>query len=315
MSHRPYRPRRLRNQSILQKFATMDQDCAFDGTEIPVFLPDEDELLEENAHLHRQVGVLERKYCVVKGQLEAAWGTLGFYEYPFPFLALPREIRDQIYLYALTAPHSINPSPNIFEEDPYTPRKPPCPELCLANKQVYHEANAILYAKTTFVFMDADEMTDFLDRIGRRNTALIQSISIAVNYTPMPDGRAEPSDWANALSKSGLRRVCKMRITGERVGAGEFEHMKISSDLAYAIKDIFVRDREVKPRVSLTLKGFRRNEHKKFPDHWKIVTEQWYDTNDYREEWEDSCGSEDELFEDSDGGESSIWDGSDSDWM
>ena len=293
----------------------MDQDCAFDGAETPVFLPDEDELLEENAHLHRQVGVLERKYCVVKDQLEAAWGTLGFYEYPFPFLALPREIRDQIYLYALTAPRSINPSPSIFEEDPYTPRKPPCPELCLASKQVYHEANAILYAKTTFAFLDADEMMDFFDRIGRRNTALIQSISIAVNYTPMLDGRAEPSDWANALSKSGLRRVCRMRITGERVGAGEFEHMKISSDLAYAIKDIFVRDREVKPRISLTLKGFRRNEHKKFPDHWKIVTEQWYDTNDHREEWEGSCGSEDELSEDSDGGESSIWDGSDSDWM
>ncbi|OCL03914.1 hypothetical protein AOQ84DRAFT_391892 [Glonium stellatum] len=300
------------------KFETKEKECACSHHDFPVFLPEEEELLEENAQLHRQVGVLERKYCVVKDQLKAAWGTLGFYENPFPFLALPREIRDQIYLYGLTAPQPINPSPNILEEDPYVPTKPGCPELCLASKQVYYEANAILYAKTTFVFQDSEDMVDFFDRIGRRNTALIQSISIAINFTPMVDGRAQPSDWVNALSKSGLRRVCKMRITGERVGAGEFEHMRIDSDLAYTIKDIFGRDREVKPRLSLTLKGFRKNEHKKFPDHWKIVMEQWYEANEAsnrREEWEDWCESEDGSCGDSDGGASSIWDGSDSDWL
>lgn len=66
---------------------------------------------------------------------------------PFPFLSLPRELRDEIYSYVLLfgppkEPFSI-PVP-LFER--------PCLETSLIylNKQIHDEATSVLYSRNTF---------------------------------------------------------------------------------------------------------------------------------------------------------------------
>jgi hypothetical protein len=100
----------------------------------------------------------------------------------FPFFALPRELRDQIYAYALSEDSSItvsrlrNSEANQMDESTlrFTPRLRPS-LLLVANSQLHHETLPIYYALNTFTlpkdpisaaqWLDVLRCGDYLDRI------------------------------------------------------------------------------------------------------------------------------------------------------
>lgn len=61
----------------------------------------------KHERLQRRICALGRKYAAAYKKLEEARETLGYYANPLPFLHFPREIRDQIYTYALRAPLTV----------------------------------------------------------------------------------------------------------------------------------------------------------------------------------------------------------------
>jgi hypothetical protein len=74
-------------------------------TELANSIADE-ELTEETRHLLLQIA---KRYNQVWRELEVLKEPQDFYNPPFPFLTLPRKIRDKIYLYCLQAPLVTEP--------------------------------------------------------------------------------------------------------------------------------------------------------------------------------------------------------------
>ncbi len=75
---------------------------------------------------------------------------------PFPFLRLPREIRDKIYTYSLRAASSVETTPRVLlalTAADY-PFKPYTSGILRSNKQIYHEAIEILYSKNKVKFRE-----------------------------------------------------------------------------------------------------------------------------------------------------------------
>ena len=111
------------------------------------------QLQREVSRLHRRVEHLELELLRDKPT--------------FPFLQLPREIRDRIYLCALMCPVEARISPQIMEWF-----KPPTPAMCLVNKQLSAEANEILYSRKKIRFDKPEDIHNCLEAIGTINKAL-----------------------------------------------------------------------------------------------------------------------------------------------
>jgi hypothetical protein len=92
---------------------------------------------------------------------------------PTNFLSLPRELRNQIYVYVLVDEDYINLGTL------YYPR-PLSPQLLRTNKTIHNEATEVLYSLNRFDFAmyDPNLLSLFLDKIGPNNLNYIRHIRI-----------------------------------------------------------------------------------------------------------------------------------------
>jgi hypothetical protein len=262
---------------------------------------DIDSLRDKYDKLRRLLFSTVRAYNSVKEELEIAREALGIYKTPFPILRLPREIRDQIYEYALQALGVVSPEPcpsNCLSLEKST-WKPTTPDLCLVNKQVYGEAVQVLYSKNIFCFERAGQLLEFEKVIGLPNCGLVEHIEINVNVTGVRQGglmadpdlvvpcdwQGFPSHWAKALMRSSLRNVLQLTVIAQlpEKPSWDGKSVKLPSSLRLAIGDFFRRrpNQAVPPRLNLS--GFNCIDLKGFMGKWDIYTE--LDMEEQFKEW------------------------------
>ncbi|APA08868.1 predicted protein [Sclerotinia sclerotiorum 1980 UF-70] len=255
---------------------------------------DLESLQAANEYLERLLFATARKHNQVWEELESMKESSGLYDTPLPFLSFPREVRDQIYTYALQAPreafvgvrHIRMLSCDTFPDSTHYPFKPPTPGLLLANKQIYEEAVQVLYSCNNFSFHKPRELFDFQSQVGVYNCALVRQMKISVVFedesTQIPseyvapcDYENIPSHWAKALMESRLmNNIVGMQIDANS-GSHEMRLMTMPPALYRAILATFSRNRNAKTAPELVLKGFQTQEVEKFPRTWKKSTEQW----------------------------------------
>jgi len=244
------------------------------------------QLRKEMSRLQRRLEYIETKLDLNRRELKPAGHMVD--EPAFPFLRLPREVRDQIYLYALMCTFYANLIPQHMEF-----YRPPTPAICLLNRQLSVEANEILYSRNTIHFDAPEDIHDCLEAIGSMNKAHVQSISIWFDYRTTEqrqwDGVSTSdtaSHWAKALFGSGLTSLTKIDISTEYVGASSYSTYYPSMDPAMerVIKHLFQKDQEGTSR-HLKLTGFNYEDRKKFPGNWRVTMTQfdpdWIDDPDY----------------------------------
>jgi hypothetical protein len=251
-------------------------------------------LSEETDRLRRALCSMTRAYNSTKAELEDIKSATGFYSKSFPFLQLPREVRDQIYSYAFLTLSNIKPEPRpiyLLTLEPLS-WKPPTPGLCLVNRQIHDEGIEVLYGKNTFCFQNPGELLRFEDQIGTRNQTLVHSLEISTaviseNYSvPDPDlvapcdWQGVPTHWSKALMMSKLGDIVKMTITVEDLGSSDRNLVAVSTVLQQAIEDVLERNRDGELKRQLTLKGFGHPERDKFPKEWDVRIEQWEEVDD-----------------------------------
>jgi len=248
-------------------------------------------LAEENDRLRRALCATTRDYIQTKKELESAREALGYGKKPLPFLQLPREVRDQIYSYALQTAVNIRPEFHDIHSLSlqHSPWKPESPAICLVNRQIYVEAMEILYSKNTFCFSNPSELLSFEDQIGIPNRDLVQRIEIPMvvmpesvvipdlDLGPPCDWRSIPAHWAKALMKSSFNHILEISITVEDLRSSNQNQVVIPPTLQHAIEDVFHRSQDQESKLRLVLKGFSNSEWRKFPKHWEIKTENWED--------------------------------------
>ncbi|CAD6446002.1 3afd3d3d-1b04-4f8c-b00b-86cc05f57997-CDS [Sclerotinia trifoliorum] len=255
---------------------------------------DLESLQAANEYLERLLFATARKHNQVWEELESMKDSSGLYDKPLPFLSFPREVRDQIYTYALQAPreafvgvrHIRMLSCDTFPDSTHYPFKPPTPGLLLASKQIYEEAVQVLYSCNNFSFHKPRELFDFQSQVGVYNCALVRQMKISVVFedesTQIPseyvapcDYENIPSHWAKALMESRLmNNIVGMQIDANS-GSHEMRLMTMPPALYRAILATFFRNRNAKTAPELILKGFQTQEVDKFPMTWKKSTEQW----------------------------------------
>ena len=129
----------------------------------------------------------------------------------FPFASLPAELKNAIYIYALTdansvflvskrkqhrrtvkrdTPHALLTSscgyyhrgrfmhPRPAESDATSTLRTLVPNLLLVNRQIYSEAQPILYGQNAFALEDTMALHAFLANIGPRNVAALADVTI-----------------------------------------------------------------------------------------------------------------------------------------
>ncbi|ESZ93872.1 hypothetical protein SBOR_5730 [Sclerotinia borealis F-4128] len=264
---------------------------------------DLESLQAANEYLERLLFATARKHNQVWEELESMKEATGIYDKPLPFLSFPREVRDQIYSYALQAPreafvgvrHIRMLSCDTFPDSTHYPFKPPTPALLLANKQIYEESVQVLYSCNNFSFHKPRELFDFQSSIGVYLCSLVRQMKISVvfedesmhvpsEYVAPCDYENIPSHWAKALMESRLmNNIVGMQIDAN-TGSHELRLMTMPPALYRAILATFSRNRKANMEPELILKGFQTQEVEKFPKTWKLSTEQWLEvewaTND-----------------------------------
>ncbi|QSZ32179.1 hypothetical protein DSL72_001750 [Monilinia vaccinii-corymbosi] len=264
---------------------------------------DLESLQAANEYLERLLFATARKHNQVWEELESVKASSGMYDKPLPFLSFPREVRDQIYTYALQAPreafvgvrHIRMLSCDTFPDSTHYPFKPPTPGLLLVNRQMYEEAVQVLYACNNFSFHRPRELFDFQSQVGVYNCALVRQMKISVvfedesmhapsEYVAPSDYENIPSHWAKALMEARLmNNIVSMQIDAN-TGSHELRLMCMPPALYRAILTTFARNRNATTAPEIILKGFQTQEVDKFPKTWKTSTEQWleveWQTND-----------------------------------
>ena len=236
----------------------------------------------KNERLQRRICALGRKYAAAFKQLEEAREALGHYAHPLPFLQFPREIRDQIYTYALQAPLTVrtHPLPAIYTS--ISVFKPPTPDMLLVNRQVYREAKEILYSRNTFAFSEPQHMLEFFEQVGHENKDRIQSISFWVDCTRKPphadpdiEHEVGPHGWATALINADFRNITTMHVQGEDVNGGSWWTLPMDLIMEKAIKNILQRNPGNAATRKLILTGYHWDAYKQFPQDWEITIKHW----------------------------------------
>ncbi|KAE9374926.1 hypothetical protein N431DRAFT_465150 [Stipitochalara longipes BDJ] len=239
--------------------------------------------------IRRALCAVTRAYNQTKKELEDIKEATGFYEKAFPFLRLPREVRDQIYEYAFISQLFIRPGPRPIEHMGLHPLayKPPTPELCLVNKQTHNEGVETLFGKNTFSFRTAGELVRFEEQIGSDNRNLVRSLDISTIFVPADfpvpspdlvipcDWQNTPTHWSKALMRSGLTGVVEMTITIENPHAAGGSLIIISPVLQQAIEEMLQRNTNGDLKRRLTLNRFSEFEEDKFPSDWDVRIERW----------------------------------------
>ncbi|EKG12099.1 hypothetical protein MPH_10810 [Macrophomina phaseolina MS6] len=122
----------------------------------------------------------------------------------FPFLSLPRELRDMIYEYAVGSPTTVH----IPDKEPYTSKtiyiietqaryrhharradrtncskryevNPIAASLLGVNKQIHAEAAPVLYSANRFRFSDPVAMHTFVNQLSRPTRGLLRSVELS----------------------------------------------------------------------------------------------------------------------------------------
>jgi hypothetical protein len=241
-------------------------------------------LKEENDRIRRLLAATARSYNALKKELDSAREELGHNKSPIPFLEFPREVRDQIYLYALRAAY-VNTEPRPIEWLAFEycgQMKPTTPSLCLANKQVYEETVEVLYSKNTFRFDLPGHLLQFENQIGGSNRDLVRRIEIVTtrhlpgnSFMADPelvapcDYQAIPTHWAKALSTSKLRWISEMVVVNYPSLSRDVP-IDVPACLTKAVEGIFARNKDESLVPRLTLEGFGEKEWNKFPQHWEV---------------------------------------------
>lgn len=203
----------------------------------------------------------------------------------FPILRLPRELRDQIYCYSLCAVREVDLRPpyppwSLVQDNPF---KDLSPGLLRTSKQIYHEANDILYARNIFKFKMPRILFSFATQIGAENCKRVRQICIwnkfrfeprmvpALRYLPQSQYHNYPSHWFTALAACGFDKIVHLGVETEPPIGMPFYRLWVPRDLQELIEEFLGRvpANEV-PRLSLT--GFHEEERKKFPSKWKVMT-------------------------------------------
>ncbi|CAI6338068.1 unnamed protein product [Periconia digitata] len=229
---------------------------------------------------------------------------------PFPFLRLPREVRDAIYIHALRTPSfHINIESPDARFPPCTalfanPHKPASPGLLLVNKQIHAEAADTLYgASNTFRFYTPDAMRVFDSRIGAANCARVRRISICSLFpnTYVEDAKtvewysrhterlrhrtmglitpnSTPAAWCMALKTSRFECVTWFGVEADKLGwQAPLGKMRMPLFLKDAIVKFWEKGRGAEERIPMRvdLLGFRDEDKSVFPDGWDVVLEEW----------------------------------------
>lgn len=270
-----------------------------------------------------------RQYNNLYAETQALRELAGFNK-PFPFLRLPREIRDEIYALAFRAARNVdcfqgvscNGSPM---ENPF---KPPTSGLLLVNRQTYNEGVEILYAENVLFFKDPGELFALERRIGQDNCACVRKVCIWVrmpdSYENIPDPAllpqeeydSVPTHWVAALKTCGLRNVRQLGIEAKATIAAPKILLDMPAELKECVEWFLTRDeKHVVPR--LLLMGFKEEVRHEFPQSWEVVVDQWNWYKDKLEaakkemdEYEEYCrkhGSTGEELEDAAGGDVESW--------
>ena len=233
---------------------------------------------------------LARRYNNVCAELESLKDLAGFNK-PFPFLRLPREIRDDIYGYALRAQVAVdvNPNPHYLPTERHR-RLPPAPCLLLVNKQVYHESVAVLYSTNSFSFSEAGHLFAWGQKIGPRNCERVTRVRIWVRFAGFHDLEEDPkslqpseyqswsSHWIAGLDACNLGQVKHLALEGEP-GCYPAFLLAMPADLQQCVERFLGRAAD-ETAASLLLKGFLEEEREKFPREWKVDIEPW-DSNEF----------------------------------
>ena len=265
----------------------MDGEDYFDKRDCPNYPLDVDDLLGKDRLVQRRICALGRKYTAAYKELEEAGEALGYYAKPLPFLRFPREIRDQIFTYALQAPLPVRtpPLPSLYTN--ISVFKPPTPSMLLVNTQVYREAKEVLYSRNAFAFSEPQHMLDFLEQIGNGNKDRIQSISFVIRYPPQHshvypsyETGIEPHGWAKALTDADFKNITKMHIEGATVFLPPSYMLDMDPITENAIKKVLQRNPGNGAIRKLKLTGYNCNAYKKFPRTWEIITKQWDESDD-----------------------------------
>jgi hypothetical protein len=185
---------------------------------------------------------------------------------PFPILRLPREIRDEIYTYALRADISVDVNPQfnctLATENPF---KPATPGLLRINKQTYQEAIEILYSKNMFKFQYSRQLFAFEEQIRLENCKRMRNICIWIRYPEyqevVRDSRnllpseydSVPIHWIATLKACGLKNITHLTVEAETISGDALSLLPMPRDLQKSIEQFLERGaNDIAPRLSLT---------------------------------------------------------------
>lgn len=244
------------------------------------------DLQEENDRLRRLLAATARSYNAIKQELDVCKEKLGHNKSPIRFLEFPREVRDQIYSYALWAPHiNTEPRPTAWLAFEYRQMKPTTPNICLANRKIYRETLEYLYSKNGFRFERPGHLLKFEEQIGSSNGDLVHRLEITTttHWPESPfmvdpdlvapcDYQAIPTHWAKALGKSKLKCITEMVVINYPSLQKDAPMEVVPVCLITAIEEVFTRNTNASLIPKLTLERFGEEEWKKFPRSWEVKT-------------------------------------------
>ena len=163
--------------------------------------------------------------------------------------------------------------------------RPYAANICLASRQVYSEANRILYSQNTFHFSFPTYMLHFLARIGETNKARIQSLSLLLPCYRLASPfwasvhEKYSSIWASVLAASGLSGIKLMQIVSrhtsfhqdcERDWDDAEGWPRMTEEVERVIVDILQRSKARGITPDLELVGFLPQQRSKFPGDWHV---------------------------------------------
>lgn len=189
------------------------------------------------------------------------------------FLQLPRELRDEIYHYALVCARYADIE-TVYDRSilGYQIRPPwriqhipATPGICLVNKQLNVEANEVLYSKNEIHFDRPSITQRFLTVIGSTNRNHIRSISCTVKNKPL--GHTEmPWLWATPLLRLETGNLRIVEIIGNVDDCVDMDRTLLN-----ALIQLFAKDEDKSLLRHLILRGFPASYRKHFPETLRVT--------------------------------------------
>lgn len=207
----------LDGTTTIPEFASLRGFTGLDS--LPEFTSDEEGLLDSTTDL----ATIHKLRPVPVQQTSSS---------PFRFLSLPSELRNKIYKLILVsnspievgACSAMSPSPMYREPLDWDWSWPRSTSMLLVSRQIYHEAEAILYSHNFFVMYSPrlDLLECFLNHIGPVKASLLSHLYI--NY-PIMETFPHCRPGEVKLQRDGLRslRLLQQKCTNLRkLTLGEF---------------------------------------------------------------------------------------------